>query len=117
MGGRPNVGWHVLCALLVVRLLTDIATPLMPGAFRFNPEESVEGLRSQPVRAIQDAATRAPRPPSVRVEDVPTTRPLAYRVAARVSTALRFQPPLARYTPDYPHEASEDPLIAAIPLA
>ena len=94
-----------------------MATPLMPGAFRFDPEESVEGLRAQQVRVVQAAAARAPRPGGVRVDDAPPTLPLASRVDARVSPAPRFRPLLSRHTTDRPPETSEDPLSATIPLA
>jgi hypothetical protein len=41
----------VFILFLVVHLLIDLAMPSLPGAFRFNPDESVMGVRVQPVQA------------------------------------------------------------------
>lgn len=35
---------------VVVHLLIDLAMPSLPGAFRFNPDESVVGIRVQSVQ-------------------------------------------------------------------
>lgn len=36
---------------IAVHLLVDLAMPSLPGAFRFNPDESVVGIRVQSVQA------------------------------------------------------------------
>lgn len=36
---------------VVVHLLVDLAMPSLPGAFRFNPDESVVGVRVQSIQA------------------------------------------------------------------
>ena len=38
----------VFILFLVAHLLIDLAMPSLPGAFRFNPDESVVGVRVQP---------------------------------------------------------------------
>jgi len=38
---------------VLVHLLIDLAMPSLPGAFRFNPDESAVGVRVQPVQ-VQD---------------------------------------------------------------
>jgi hypothetical protein len=48
---------------VAVHLLTDLALPSLPGAFRFNPDESVAGVREEPVQA-QD---REPAPQEGRL--------------------------------------------------
>jgi len=37
--------------LVTLQLLIDLAMPSLPGAFRFNPDESAIGVRVQPVQA------------------------------------------------------------------
>jgi len=44
---------------VAVHLLMDLAMPSLPGAFRFNPEESVAGIRA-PANSAQ-AVRREPR--------------------------------------------------------
>lgn len=41
----------LLVLFVAGHLLIDLAMPSLPGAFRFNPDESVVGLRVQPVQA------------------------------------------------------------------
>ncbi|MBI4608245.1 MAG: hypothetical protein HY726_04475 [Candidatus Rokubacteria bacterium] len=43
---------------LVFHLLLDLAMPWLPGAFRFNPDESVVGVRAQPVHTSDVALAR-----------------------------------------------------------
>lgn len=48
--------------LFVACLLSfDAATPLLPGAFRFDPDESIEVLRTSPSPTAALAAVRIPR--------------------------------------------------------
>lgn len=35
---------HFATIFLVVRILVDLATPLLPGAFRLNPDQSIEAV-------------------------------------------------------------------------
>ncbi|MBI4240263.1 MAG: hypothetical protein HY613_00985 [Candidatus Rokubacteria bacterium] len=41
----------VFILFVVIHLLVDLAMPSLPGAFRFNPDESVVGVRVGPVHA------------------------------------------------------------------
>jgi hypothetical protein len=74
-----------LTLLLMLYLCLDLANPWMPGAFRFNPDESVEGVCAQdpairpqfgpaptlrPVRADSETGAR----PTVRRPDFRTPR-------------------------------------------
>ena len=36
---------------VVIHLLIDLAMPSLPGAFRFNPDESAVGVRVEPIHA------------------------------------------------------------------
>lgn len=54
----------IFILFVVVHLLTDLALPSLPGAFRFNPDESVAGIRVQQ-RAAQDLRA-APQPERLR---------------------------------------------------
>src|SRR5712691_8401741 len=101
----------LICAALVLRLLVDIATPLMPGAFRFNPEESVDANAAHSVRAV-DHASRAASPPQPVALEVVKTRPRP--VPQSKGGPLRCRPPRARHTPEHVSETPEDPLIAAL---
>lgn len=94
-------------AALVLRLLVDMATPLAPGAFRFDPHESVEGLRTHAVRAAEHVVVRPSPSPQ------PTTEPVVSRVDTRPRVAPdvrapRFRPRLARQTADRIAETTED---------
>lgn len=55
---RPAV--HVSVLFLVVRLLVDLATPLLPGAFSLNPNESVVAARASHHLAVIVAAVQSP---------------------------------------------------------
>jgi hypothetical protein len=84
-----------------------MATPLAPGAFRFDPHESVEGLRTHAVRAAEHAVVRPSGSP------LGTTEPVVARVDAPVRTARdvttpRFRVLLARHTADRTTETTED---------
>ena len=41
----------VFILFVVIHLLADLAMPSLPGAFRFNPDESVVGVRVEPLHA------------------------------------------------------------------
>lgn len=46
--------------LLACLLIFDIGTPLLPGAFRFNPDESIDVLCAHSARAAAFAADSLP---------------------------------------------------------
>jgi hypothetical protein len=99
--------WRGLLVLaLALRLLVDMATPLMPGAFRFDPHESVEGLRTYSVRGAHDAAVR-PSPSPQRTDEIVVTDAAPARLAPE-GRAPRFHPLLARQRSDRASAASED---------
>ena len=101
----------LICAALVLRLLVDIATPLMPGAFRFNPEESVDANAAHSVRGV-DHISRGGSPPQPVALEVVTSRPRP--VPLPDGGRPRCRPPRARHTPEHVSETPEDPLIAAL---
>ncbi|MBI2204529.1 MAG: hypothetical protein HYU41_11835 [Candidatus Rokubacteria bacterium] len=93
---------------LVLRLLIDMATPLMPGAFRFNPSESVEAHRAHSVRSIEHPVVRPISIPPTAVAPVAIPRP---DVAARTRVETgspRFRPLLARQALEPVPESVED---------
>jgi hypothetical protein len=55
--------------LLTLCLVADMAMPLMPGAFRLNTDESIEGLHVRTARVVVSPADRLPRPPRPIVLD------------------------------------------------
>jgi hypothetical protein len=57
MGKKP-----LFIPLLVVHLLIDLAMPSLPGAFRFNPDESVVGILVQPVQSHEFPASQMGSP-------------------------------------------------------
>jgi len=95
-----------LCALVLFRLCTDLATPLMPGAFRFDGEASVEACREHSRAGEQAgppaAPTGAPFPPA-------RPRETAGRPRRSVGTLWRWGAALARSTCDSRPEVAEDP--------
>lgn len=93
---------------LTLRLLLDMATPLMPGAFRFHPSESVEAHQTHSVRGASQAVVRPGAPAQPGRLDVMEPRfdaPLRFEPHVR---APRFRPLLTRHTPDQAAEAAED---------
>jgi hypothetical protein len=56
--------------LLIVYVALDLSNPFMPGAFRFNPDESVEVCLSEAQRVTsQPGAASAAGPPRGGVRD------------------------------------------------
>jgi len=96
----------VFCAALVLRLLVDVATPFMPGAFRFDGEESIEGVRTHPVRPALPPTTRPSGDPPVIVEDR-STGAAERIVPASDDRVAHFRPRLVRH-PEPPSETAED---------
>src|ERR671919_3119922 len=62
-------------AALAFRLLLDIATPLLPGAYHFNPAESIEAHRAPTVASAQSVVERPTALPRVVSRDVLTLEP------------------------------------------
>lgn len=96
-------------AALVFRLLVDVATPFMPGAFHVDPAESVEALRTQSVRNAGQAVARPTALPPRRLDEV--VKPHTggrIRTAPVWSRPPRFRPLLARHAPDARPQAAED---------
>jgi hypothetical protein len=98
----------IFVAVLAVRLLVDMATPLMPGAYRFNPADSIEAHRTQSVRSAAQVVVRPTVLPQVAVNELGAPRAdVSARVAADVRVP-RFRPSLPRHAPDRGPEAAED---------
>jgi len=72
---------RVVILFVAVHLLIDLAIPSLPGAFRFNPDESAVGLRMQTVQT-QDPA------PSPQVRSLWMTAELP-RLERKTSAGLR----------------------------
>jgi hypothetical protein len=96
----------VFCAALVFRLLVDVATPFMPGAFRFDGEESIDGVRTHPVRPALPPAARPSGEPPVIVE-TRSTGAAERIVPASDDRVVRFRPRLVRH-PEPTAETVED---------
>jgi hypothetical protein len=88
--------------LIVLRLVADMATPLMPGAFRFNPGESIEVVRPPAGRLAALQPDRAPTVPGPglhsRDTDVEATGVAEPGVTNRPTPRLVL--PRARIGPD-----------------
>ena len=97
-------------AALVLRLLVDLATPLTPGAFRFNPEESVDANAEHSVRGV-DHVSRSGSPPAPVALEAEKARPRP--VPLPEGGPVRGRTVRARPTPEHVSETPEDPLIAA----
>ena len=95
--------------LLVTLLAFDMSTPLLPGAYRFNPDESVEALRDGVSRVGALAPTARPLPTAVSASLPPEPSARDHRTAS----ARRAQPvPRARSVtasgPDVPSRSTDD---------
>lgn len=95
-------------AALAFRLLLDIGTPLMPGAFRFDPAESIDAHRTQSARSATQSIVRPIALPQVAVEHVGDTDAGVPRREMPDVRSPRFQPLLARRALDWGPEAAED---------
>ena len=99
----------LICASLAPRLLVDLATPLMPGAFRFNPEESGDANAEHSVRGVDHVSRSGSPPAPVALEAVKARpRPVPLPEGRPVRGTVRARP-----TPEHVSETPEDPLIAA----
>src|SRR5262245_51319063 len=76
LGATTMTGRSLLLAFLTY-LSLDLSTPFVPGAFNFDPDECVDGVRSPHQRA--SASARPTRTPMVRLKLPPPSpaRPLA----------------------------------------
>jgi hypothetical protein len=92
---------------LALRLLVDMATPLMPGAFRFDPHESVEALQTHSVRAASHTTVR-PGPSPQRTDEKLTAQDDAPARGTVELRTPRFRPLLARHTLDRSVDPTED---------
>ena len=61
-------------AVLAFRLLLDMATPLLPGAYHFNVAESIEAHRAPTVSGAQ-TVTRPTALPRVVAHEIVTPEP------------------------------------------
>ncbi len=53
---------HLFTLFVLVHLLIDLAAPSLPGAFRFNPDESVVAVKVQAVQAQDFRPASQPNP-------------------------------------------------------
>jgi hypothetical protein len=96
------MGWRrsrdtdrVAVLLLVVCLIADMAPPLMPGAFRFDPSESIEAVAVRSAQTVTVASVELPRP-------------------SDTGLAVRYQAPRARSSTKFSTHRLQLPL--SVPL-
>jgi hypothetical protein len=98
--------------LIMACLVTDMATPMYPGAFRFDPAQSIEGVGARPVTAVRPQVNEAPLPECEALESrSPVPRRVAgVRVAAAPSDCPRQRAGLAsaHRDPGPPRSSEED---------
>jgi hypothetical protein len=88
--------WPSLWVLIVVaRLLFDVGTPLLPGAFQFDGDQSAESRVARAQRAPAPAAARPLRPtpdltPFTTVTRVASPRPSAPAHATAITGPRRL---------------------------
>jgi hypothetical protein len=63
-----------LILMIAIYVGLDLANPFMPGAFIFDPEQSVEGVHGERGRQ-QFAALATPTVPRVQTDGTPPRRP------------------------------------------
>lgn len=95
--------------LLTVCLVADMAMPLMPGAFRFNTDESIEGLHVRTARVGVSPADRLPLPPRPIVLDDRTeaVQVIARRIEPNRRRAHAVRP-VRHLQPEASPQVSED---------
>jgi hypothetical protein len=98
----------VFVAGLTLRLLVDMGTPFMPGAFRFDPSESMEAHRTPSMGGAAQAVVPPATPSRTTVDE-------AAKAAADVRPGTtphvrwsRFRPLLPRHVLDRGPEALDD---------
>lgn len=72
---------RLLVALLFAYVTFDLADPLSPGAFTFNPDQSVDGCRFDGPREARPVLLPAAQPQDGRVAAAPSGRPAPARPA------------------------------------
>jgi hypothetical protein len=82
-----------LTFLLLVCLALDVSNPLLPGSQRFNPDESIDGVRVERPRIGSPSDRIVSRP-----DDPPAPRERSQVARATAPDGLR-RPPLARRLP------------------
>ena len=78
---RPGMGARRLTLMITLCVTLDFTSPFVPGAFRFNAEESVDGVnahRSQ-VR-VKAVSVPTPVPERAEVRPAPRLMPLRHEV-------------------------------------
>ena len=89
---------RVAVIFLVVRVLVDLATPLLPGAFRLNPNESVEAAAGSHQLVVSFVNVQ---PPPSAQRTAPESRascgPAVRRPEPRVGRQLRGPIPRVTY--------------------
>src|SRR5262245_33414178 len=91
--------------LLVARILTDLATPLLPGAFRWDPPTSVQTAEAAPPAV----AASSPLEPSALSEPVATVRTLRHRRASPPPPPSHtFRPRVIHFSESSAPPASDD---------
>jgi hypothetical protein len=81
--------------LITACLVADMATPLYPGAFRFDPAESIEGVGSRTSTARPPHTT--PSPPGHEIPRTAWSRSLS-STGADLRARLPIRPMLPRAT-------------------
>src|SRR5262245_62274725 len=85
--------WRFSILALLLHLSLDFANPNMPGALCFDPDQSVDAIRTE-ARADAPAtvlAVRSPQPPAAAIAPPPpeVPRSAAASIASRVTWSLR----------------------------
>lgn len=98
---------RAIVALVLLYLALDLCNPL-PGAFSFNPDQCIDGVRAEPLRDEIPTPTVLVLPTQARVEPPPPTRPVVRTIPSVprfISRALPF-----RYAPPgaSPGQSPED---------
>ena len=94
-------------AVLAFRLLLDMATPLLPGAYHFNPAESIEAHRAPTVASVQ-TVTRPTALPRVVAHEIVTAEPEPRLHRRGDGSEPRHHAAASRSAPERAPEASDD---------
>lgn len=95
--------------LLTLCLVVDMALPLMPGAFRFNADESIDGVYVRTARVAVASGDRLPLPSRLIALDdrTPAVQVLARRIEPS-RRPRRTTRPVQDLPPESSPPASED---------
>jgi len=97
----------IFVAALALRLVVDMATPLLPGAYHFNPAESIEAHRT-PTLTTAHGVTRPTALPRPITHQVETGEPEIRRVVTPIAWRRELRPVTPPGTRDRAQEAPED---------